>query len=124
MIPSSETASGWRNGLKRSAGSRSLLHRLLQLAVDNSAERGLRAARWSYQVARHRPQRRGEPAAAAELRAWAQEALRFFDEPPGFIPYSEQDELTARANRRRLEETAASLRYALLATRAGGGDRQ
>lgn len=110
--------------VEKEAASRSLLHRLLQLAADNSAERGLRAARWSYQVARHRPQRRGEPAAAAELRAWAQEALRFFDEPPGFIPYSEQDELTARANRRRLEETAASLRYALLATRAGGGDRQ
>lgn len=99
------------------AGYRSLLHRLLQLAVDDSAERGLRAARWSYQVARNLPQGRNASSAAVELRGWAQKALRFFDEPLGFIPYSEQDELAARENRRRLEETAASLRYALLATR-------
>ena len=106
------------------AGYRSLLHRLLQLAVDDSTERGLRAARWSYQVERNVPQGRNASSAAVELRGWAQKALRFFDEPPGFIPYKEQDELAARENRRRLEETAASLRYALLATRAGGGDGQ
>lgn len=106
------------------AGYRSLLHRLLQLAVDDSAERGLRAARWSYQVARNLPQGRNESSAAAELRGWAQRVLRFFDEPLGFIPYKEEDELAARENRRRLAETAASLRYALLATRAGGGDGQ
>ena len=103
--------------VKQDARYRSLLHRLLQLAVDDSTERGLRAARWSYQVERNVPQGRDESSAAAELREWAWDALRFFDEPRDFIPYDEQDEQAALENDRRLDETAASLRYALLATR-------
>ena len=93
-------------------------------AEDKATARALRAARWSYQVARNLPERRGERAAAAELRAWAEGALRFFDEPQGFIPYNEQDELAMQENNRRLDETAASLRYALLATRSGRGDTE
>ena len=103
--------------VKQDARYRSLLHRLLQLAVDDSTERGLRAARWSYQVERNVPQGRDASSAAAELREWAWDALRFFDEPRDFIPYDEQDEQAALENDRRLDETAASLRYALLATR-------
>ena len=103
--------------VRQDARYRSLLHRLLRLAVDDSAERGLLAARWSSQVARNLPQGRNESSAAAELREWAWDALRFFDEPRDFIPYDEQDEQAALENDRRLDETAASLRYALLATR-------
>ena len=141
IIGDGKRLAGWVDEV---AASRSLLHRLLQLAVDGAdtegghptapgagrgaedkaTTRALRAARWSYQVARNLPERRGERAAAAELRAWAEGALRFFDEPQGFIPYNEQDELAMQENNRRLEETAASLRYALLATRSGRGDTE
>ena len=143
IIGDGKRLAGWVN---EKAASRSLLHRLLQLAVDGAdteegpptasgagrgaedkaaargaedkaTTRALRAAHWSYQVARNLPERRRESVAVAELCAWAEGALRFFDEPPGFIPYNEQDELEMRENDRRLEETAASLRYALLATR-------
>lgn len=103
--------------VRQDARYRSLLHRLLRLAVDDSAERGLRAARWSYQVERNVQEVRNASSAAVELRGWAQKALRFFDEPPGFIPYNDQDELAMLENEQRLAETAASLRYALLATR-------
>lgn len=111
-------------GVESDGASRSLLHRLLQLVEDNGAEQGLRAARWSYQIARNLPQRRGEPAAAAELRAWAQDVLPLFDEPPGFYPYVDEDARQAQENAQRLHETAASLRYALLATRRGRGDTE
>ena len=96
---------------------RSLLHRLLQLSADNSVASGLRAARWSYQLARNLPQRGNESPEAAALRDWARGVLPFFDEPPGFIPYVEEDRRATQKNNQRLDETAASLRYALLATR-------
>ncbi len=103
--------------VEKEAASRALLHRLLQLAADNSAASGLRAARWSYQLARNLPQQRNESPEAAALRDWARGVLSFFDEPPGFIPYVEEDGLATQGNNQRLDETAASLRYALLATR-------
>ena len=73
--------------------SRSLLHRLLRLAEsDDSA----RAARWSYQVHRNvRDKQRGK-----ELLGWASRTMY----------YLEGDEQLAA-------QAAASLRYALLATR-------
>ena len=132
IIGDGKRLAGWR---RKGAGSRSLLHRLLQLADNRpdpdsdsrSPERGLRAARWSYQLARNLPQspqsrRRDEQAeATAAMRAWAQDVLPSFDEPAGVIPDDAPDELVAQKNTRRLDETAASLRYALMATRSGGG---
>ncbi len=73
--------------------SRSLLHRLLSLAESNDPER---AARWSYQVHRNvQNKRRG-----AELLGWADRTMH----------YLESDKQLA-------SEAAASIRYALLATR-------
>ena len=73
--------------------SRSLLHRLLRLAESNEPAR---AARWSYQVHRNvRENRR-----TTELLGWAARTMY----------YLESDEQLAA-------EAAASLRYALLATR-------
>ena len=75
--------------------SRSLLHRLLRLAESNEPAR---AARWSYQVHRNvRDQRRR----GAGLVGWADRT----------VYYMESDEQLAA-------EAAASLRYALLATRS------
>ena len=77
---------------------RGLLHRLLQLA-ESEAGRGReqRAARWAYQVARNVPRRNGE------FHSWAQDV----------IEHLESNDDLAR-------ESAASLRYALLATRMKG----
>ena len=83
---------------------RALLHRLLQLAEGSTEqERQPRAARWAYQISRNVP-RVGER--AAKFRRWAQDAMRHFD-----------------GDTQRVNETAASLRYALLATRSRMGGR-
>lgn len=74
--------------------SRSLLHRLLRLAESNDPQR---AARWSYQVGRNV---RGRGRSADEFRGWATRTM-------GYLESDEQ--LTTQA--------AASIRYALLATR-------
>ncbi len=68
---------------------RSLLHRLLRLAESDSPSR---AARWAYQTERN--------ARSPDLRSWAN----------GVLEYMDGDE-------QRASEAAASLRYALLATR-------
>ena len=83
---------------------RGLLQRLLDLA-EASGDRNLRAARWSYQVARNAPSRQG---VVTKFRGWARRAVGHLDE--------RDDQRTG--------EFAASLRYALLATRghAGGTD--
>ena len=83
---------------------RALLHRLLQLAEGSTKqERQPRAARWAYQVSRNVP-RRGER--AANFRRWAQDAMRHLD-----------------GDTQRVNEPAAGLRYALLATRSRTGGR-
>ena len=81
---------------------RSLLQRLLHLA-EASRDRDLRAARWSYQVARNVPRhpRHGKDEVAG-FRDWAHRAIGRLDE---------RDD-------QRTTESAASLRYALLATRS------
>ena len=85
---------------------RALLHRLLQLAEGGmERERQPRAARWSYQIGRNVP-RRGPRSITAEFRRWAQDAMQHLD-----------------GDARRVSETAASLRYALLATRSRMGGR-
>ena len=80
--------------------SRSLLHRLLRLAESNEPAR---AARWSYQVHRNVRSVR-EDRRTAQLHGWAERTMY----------YLESDE-------QRAAEAAASLRYALLATRRGSG---
>ena len=85
---------------------RGLLHRLLQLAEGSAErERQPRAARWAYQISRNIP-RSGQRPTMANFRRWAQEAMQHLD---GDTP--------------RVNETAASLRYALLATRSRTGQR-
>ena len=80
---------------------RSLLHRLLQIAVGTTREGQLRTARWAYQIGRNVPrQRRGEPAATEDFRRWVRGAVGYLDD-----------------DAQRVGEAAASLRYALLATR-------
>lgn len=78
------------------AASRSLLQRLLTL-LDGSSAPGLRAARWSYQVGR--AERLSDP-----VKRWAESVAAFLADTDG-----------ARAD---VAESAASLRYALLATRS------
>ena len=75
--------------------SRSLLHRLLRLAESDDPAR---AARWTYQVERNIRRNRS----SAELHGWATGAMHQLD----------RDE-------QRVDEIAASLRYAMLATRGG-----
>ena len=83
---------------------RGLLLRLLHLA-EALPDRNLQAARWSYQVARNVPRSGKE---VTRFRAWAQRVVGHLDE----------------RNDQRTGESAASLRYALLATRGstGGSD--
>ena len=115
------------DSVDRGGIARGLLHRLLHLAETvEPKERALRAARWSYQIGRNV----SHHSETAEFRRWAL----------GAVAHLEDDALIIRAeNRRRAEaqdavahledgaqrvsESAASLRYALLATRmkAGGG---
>ena len=92
-----------------SSGSigRGLLQRLLRLAeATASQDRALRAVRWSYQLARNVPRQGGET--VTRFRTWAHRVISHFD--------GREDQ--------RSDESAASLRYALLATRpgTGGGD--
>ncbi len=76
---------------------RSFLRRLLSLLESrNPTDRQLRAARWSYQIQRNVDRRHND------VRHWAGKVLE----------YLETDE-------QRVNELAASLRYALLATRTG-----
>lgn len=81
---------------------RSLLHRLLHLAEAGAEQDGQpRTARWAYQIRRNVPKkRRGEPLATADFRRWAIDAMGHLDD-----------------SGQRIDETAASLHYALLATR-------
>ncbi len=79
------------------AAPRSLLHRLLRLAESGKPlEKDMRVSRWAYQVERNMPRR------PTDLRRWAR----------GVLEYLESDE-------QRVNELAASLRYALSATRSG-----
>lgn len=78
---------------KRDALPRSLLHRLLKLAENKDP---LRAAHWVYQVERNSPPRN------RDFRRWADDALENLE-----------------SDDQHVNELAASLRYALLATRSG-----
>ena len=91
------------NSVKSGGIPRALLHRLLQLA-EGGTEQGPQpqAARWAYQISRNVPRRR----ATANFRGWAQHAMRYLD-----------------GSTEGIDETAASLRYALLATRSRMGGR-
>ena len=80
---------------------RGLLLRLLQLA-EALPDGNLQAARWSYQVARNVPRGGKE---VMRFRDWAHRVVGHLDE----------------RNDQRMGESAASLRYALLATRGGTG---
>ena len=73
--------------------SRSLLHRLLRLAESGDPTR---AARWVYQVKRNVRRNKN----SAKFHGWATNAMHSLEDDP-----------------RRADEIAASLRYALLATR-------
>ena len=85
---------------------RGLLHRLLQLVEGGTEQdRQPRAARWAYQISRNIP-RRGPRSETATFRRWSQDAMQHLD-----------------GDTRPVDETAASLRYALLATRSRMGDR-
>ena len=85
---------GW---VEAGAVPRSLLHRLLGLAgTENPMEKKMRAARWAYQIERNVDRR------YTDLRHWARNALEYLE-----------------SNEQRVNELAASLRYALLATRSG-----
>ncbi len=77
---------------------RALLHRLLRLAENSEP---LRAARWAYQIERMCPRRH------TDFRRWADRVLEYLER-----------------NDRRVTEPAASLRYALLATRSGKEERR
>ena len=121
VIGDGKRLAGW---VKEDVVPRGLLHRLLQLTEDSVPDPELRAARWSYQVARNLPPRQGEPQAVAAARQWVSGVLDYFDEPPGRYPVVQKDEYPTQENRRKLVETAVSLRYALLATRSGGGDTE
>ena len=85
--------------------SRGLIHRLLHLIESGTgSNRALRAARWAYQVDRNVFRPHGRRTAIAGFRHWADCVIGYF----------EHDE-------QRVCESAASLRYALLATRTGRG---
>ena len=86
----------------RRSVARGLVQRLLYLATE-SRQHELRAARWSYQIARNVPSRRSRRPGVDKFRRWAESVGSDLD---GDEP--------------RALECAASLRYALLATRAGG----
>ena len=73
--------------------SRSLLHRLLLLTESDEPTR---AARWSYQVNRNVPKGRQ----SSEFHGWATRTMHYLE-----------------SDKQRAAEAAASLRYALLATR-------
>lgn len=81
----------WARGLE--GVSRSLLHRLLRLAESDEPTR---AARWAYQTARNVRRTRS----GAGFHGWAKRSMHSLEDDP-----------------RRADEIAASLRYALLATR-------
>ena len=81
----------WARGLD--GVSRSLLRRLLRLAESDEPTR---AARWAYQTARNVRQTGN----SAQFHGWATNAMHSLEDDP-----------------RRADEIAASLRYALLATR-------
>ncbi len=93
VIGDGKRLAGW---IEAGAAPRSLLHRLLTLAESDNP---LRAARWAYQVGRNV---RGGSRNHSELRRWAGDTLGYLD-----------------ADEQRTRESAASLRYALLATRGG-----
>ena len=87
------------DAMESGAIPRALLHRLLQLAEGSTKqERQPRAARWAYQISRNVPHRGGR---AADFRRWAQDAMRHLE-----------------CDIQRVNETAASLRYAMMATRS------
>lgn len=94
IIADGKRLAGWVESDRRDTKlPRSLLHRLLSLA---ESDQPLRTAHWSYQVGRNAPRRdRG-------FRRWADETLDCLD-----------------TDLQRASETAASIRYALLATRSG-----
>ena len=81
----------WTRGLD--GLSRSLLHRLLLLAESDDPAR---AARWAYQTGRNVRRRRN----SAGFHGWATNAMHSLEDDP-----------------RRVDEIAASIRYALIATR-------
>ena len=84
--------------------TRGLLHRLLHLIESGTgSDRELRAARWAYQVGRNVPRPRGRRTTIADFRHWSECVIGYLDD---------DDE-------QRVGECAASLRYALLATRTG-----
>lgn len=83
------------------AASRSLLRGLLNL-LDGASDPRLRAARWSYRFGR------ADPGLTGAARAWANRVL---------------DDIS-RNHENRIAESAASLRYALLATRQSRKDRR
>ena len=94
------------NAVESGGVPRGLLHRLLQLAEGSTEhQQQPRAARWAYQVDRN-VARRAQRSATATFRRWAQDAMKYLD-----------------GDTRRVDETAASLRYALLATRRRVGGR-
>ena len=78
------------------AASRSLVQRLLTI-LEPDVDPEMRAARWNYHV------QRGSPRCKSEIRSWADRVLELMDDPR--TPES-------------LAEPAASIRYALLATRS------
>ena len=86
--------------------SRGVLNRLLRLIANDAArDRGLRAVRWTYQIERNVPRARGERIMTTDFRNWAQHVIGYLE--------SDDDQ--------RIIESAATLRYALLATRREPG---
>ena len=97
IIGDGKRLAGWmKSGRQNARVPRSLLHRLLGLAESSDP---LRAAHWTYQISRNAP--RGNRG----FRNWADNALQYLETDP-----------------KRASEAAASVRYALLATRSGGAD--
>ena len=95
IIADGKRLAGWVDSKQRDTRlPRSLLHRLLSLAESADS---LRAAHWTYQVARNAPN------GNREFRSWADDAQECLE-----------------ADNQRAAEAATSIRYALLATRRGG----
>lgn len=90
LVGSGKRLADW---VEAGAAHRSLLHRLLRLVESDDPTR---AARWAYQVERNVIRRH------TDFRRWANQVLEYMD----------RDE-------QRVNELAASVRYALLATRPG-----